>query len=160
MKTQFKSTLVDAETKSFLVSLIHENKEVMIENFRSLDPYKMLSIMAKILPYIATKEEKNKHTGTKNNETTDEQSCNSSKSEIDRKENDTINVSDKDITEKTFGCEECDSDDNDDEPEIIEEAIEDDNYQTNKEDTIIIPPTPLHPKTTHSNKKKKKKKRR
>ena len=56
MKTQIRNTIVDAETKSFLASLIIENKEVIAESFRTLEPYKMLSVVAKILPYIATKE--------------------------------------------------------------------------------------------------------
>lgn len=56
------TTFIDAEMKSFLTSLILENKELIVEKFRELDPYKMMSVVAKILPYITTKENNGKET--------------------------------------------------------------------------------------------------
>lgn len=52
--------------KSFLTSLILENKELITEKFRELDPYKTMSIVAKILPYITTKENAKKAENTDN----------------------------------------------------------------------------------------------
>lgn len=55
-----KNTIIDAEMKNFLTSMILENKQLITEKFRELDPYKMMSVVAKILPYISTKEKNSK----------------------------------------------------------------------------------------------------
>lgn len=54
------TTIIDSEMKGFLTSLILENKKLIEDNFRELDPYKMMSVVSKILPYITTKENKAK----------------------------------------------------------------------------------------------------
>ena len=46
-----------------------ENKDLIAEKFRELDPYKMMSVVTKILPYITTKEnKKQRQQETNNNE--------------------------------------------------------------------------------------------
>ena len=56
---------VTTSTRDFLNRLIEGNQDLIIENFRKLEPYQMMTILAKILPYItpklATKTEKDEH---------------------------------------------------------------------------------------------------
>ena len=56
---------VTASTRDFLNHLIDDNQELIYENFRKLEPYQMMTILAKILPYItpklASKTEKDEH---------------------------------------------------------------------------------------------------
>ena len=56
---------ITASTREFLQHLIDDNQGLITENFRKLEPYQMMTVLAKILPYIspklATKTEKDEH---------------------------------------------------------------------------------------------------